>query len=69
MKKCFVLKNAFYFCGFYGYVKGFGYFHIQGNASNKHIKPLSFEALNVISMYVYLCTGALLCTIMELNDD
>ena len=45
MEKWFVLKNAFYFCGFYGYIKGFGYFHIQCNGSNKHIKPLSFEAL------------------------
>ena len=44
-EKCLILTNAFYICGFYGYIKGFGYFHIQGNDSNEHIKHFSFEAL------------------------
>ena len=45
MEKCFFLENAFYFCGFYGDIKGFGYFHIPVNDANEHNKHLSFDAL------------------------
>ena len=45
MEKIHALKNAFYFYGFYGDIKGLGIFHIQVNDANEHNKHLSFDAL------------------------
>ena len=70
--KCLFPKNAFYFCGFYGYIKGFGYFQIQGNDSNEHIKHFSFEALKsnytvCMSICVMEHNLALWCSSMMIN--
>ena len=69
---CLILTNAFYICGFYGYIKGFGYFHIQGNDSNEHIKHFSFEALKsnytvCMSICVMEHNLALWCSSMMIN--